>query len=243
MKMDNSMKFRIALGLCAVLGVGFVSVRAADTPAQAAARSALIQKLNQSVDSPSQPLPATNTLSETVVEQPAKSAATVTEMVPAKAMTPQTASVTTTPVAPPVAVTPAAVVSPVAASPAPVAPAVAPVAVSPAAVAPTRSFLLLSLLFLSLLLVLLLIMALLMMKLRTLKLLLLKHPAILATGKLQPAAAPATPMPTPAPVATKRPVQRRKRVHQQNGAESNGAPPKNGWANAKEERRESRIKG
>ncbi len=231
------MKIRIALGLCAVLGADFISVRAGDTAAQAAARSALIQKLNQSDVSPSQPLPATNTLSEAMVEQPAQSATTATETVPAKAVTLQTDPMATTPVAAPVAVTPVAVVSPVAAIPATVAPAVAPVAVSPAAVAPTRSFLLLSLLFLSLLLVLLLIMALLMMKLRTLKLLLLKHPAILATGKLQPAAAPATPMPTPAPVATKRPVQRRKRVHQQNGAESNGHPPKNGWAVAKEERK------
>ena len=182
------MKIRIALGLCAVLGADFISVRAADTAAQAAARSALIQKLNQPDDSPSQPLPATNTLSEAMVEQPAQSATTATETVPAKAVTLQTDPMATTPVAAPVAVTPVAVVSPVAAIPATVAPAVAPVAVSPAAVAPTRSFLLLSLLFLSLLLVLLLIMALLMMKLRTLKLLLLKHPAILATGKIQPAA-------------------------------------------------------
>ena len=48
MKMDNFMKIRIALGLCVVLGAGFISVRAADTPAQAAARAALEQKLNQS---------------------------------------------------------------------------------------------------------------------------------------------------------------------------------------------------
>jgi hypothetical protein len=231
MKMDNSMKIRIALGLCFVLGASFISVRAADTPAQAAARVALIQKLNQSDNSPSQPLTATNTLSVAVVEQPAKSATSATETVPAKAVTPQTDPVAITPVAAPVAVTPAAVVAPVAASPAPVAPAVAPVAVSPAAVAPTRSFLILSLLFMSLLLISLLILSLLLLKLRQLKLLLLKHPAVVAPAvvvpnEIQPAAASATPKPDPAPAATKRPVQRRKRVRQLNGAGSDVNLPK-----------------
>ncbi len=41
------MKTRIILGLCVVLGVGCISVRAADNPAQAAARAALEQKLNE----------------------------------------------------------------------------------------------------------------------------------------------------------------------------------------------------
>ena len=219
------MKIRVALVLCVVLGAGFISIRAADTPAQAAARSALIQKLNQSDNSPSQPLPATNTLSEAVVEQPAKSAATVTEMVPAKAMTPQTAPVATTPVAPPPVVTPAVV------SPAVVAPAaVAPASVSPA-VAPTRSFLILSLLFLSMLLIVLLIMLFLLLKLRQLKLLLLKHSAVVVSpvvvpSEIQPAAAAATPKPAPVPAATKRPVQRRKRVRQLNGTGSNVNLPK-----------------
>ena len=108
-KMENFMKNRIALGLCVVLSAGFISVRAADTPAQAAARVALEQKLNHPDDSPTQSLPATNTLSEAAVEQPAKSAATVAETVPEKAVTPQTAPVATTPVAAPAAVSPAAV--------------------------------------------------------------------------------------------------------------------------------------
>jgi hypothetical protein len=40
-------KTRIVLGLCVLLGAGFISVRAADNPAQAAARAALMQKLNK----------------------------------------------------------------------------------------------------------------------------------------------------------------------------------------------------
>ena len=193
--MENSMKIRVFLGLCVVLGAGFISVCAADTPAQAAARAALEQMLNQPDNSPTRSLPATNTLSKAVVEQPAIPATTATGTVPEKAATLQITQLATTPVAAPAAV------SPVAAAPA----AVSPAPVAPAAISPTTPFLLLSLLFLSLLLVLLLIMALLMLKLRTLKLMLLKHPAILATGKLQPAAAPATPRPAPAPVAAKRP--------------------------------------
>jgi hypothetical protein len=228
MKMDNSMKIRVFLGLCVVLGAGFISVRAADTPAQAAARAALEQMLNRPDDSQTQSLPATNTLSKAVVEQRGKPATSVTETILAKAVTPQTAPVATTPV--PVPATVGSV-------------AVAPAAVSRAAVSPTTPFLLLSLLFLSLLLILLLIMSLLMLKLRALKLLLLKHPAIVASGKLQHAGAPATHKPTPSPVAAKRPVLRRKRVHQQNGAESNGNLTKIDWATAKAERRESRIKG
>ena len=41
------MKTRIVLGLCILLGAGFISARAADNPAQAAARAALLQKLNE----------------------------------------------------------------------------------------------------------------------------------------------------------------------------------------------------
>ena len=225
MKMGNSMKIRVALGLCVVLGAGFISVRAADTPAQAAARAALEQMLAQPDNSQVRSLPATNTLSKAAVEQPAISAAIVTETVPEKAVAPQIAPVVTTPVTASAAVSPAPVT----------AAAVSPLAATPAPVASTKPFLLLSLLFLSLLLVLLLIMALLMMKLRQLKLLLLKHPAIVAAGKIKPSTP--TPRPAPAPVAAKRPVQRRKRVHQQNGAESNGYPPKTDWANTKEERK------
>jgi hypothetical protein len=248
MKMDNFMKIRIALGLCVVLGAGFFSVRAADTPAQAAARVALEQKLNHPDDSPTQSLPATNTLSQTVVEQPGKSATNVTEIVPEKAVTPQTAPVATTPVAAPVAVSPAAA-APAAIAPATVShAAVAPASVAPVAVAPTMSFPIMALLILSPLLVSLVIMSVLLLKLRQLKLLLLKHPAIVAPAvvapsEIQPAAASAMPKPTLAPAATKRPVQRRKRVRQQNGAESDVNLPKTEWETGKSERRESQIKG
>jgi len=88
--MDNFMKIRVALGLCVVLGAGFFSVRAADTPAQAAARVALEQMLNPPDDSQTPSLPATNTLSEAMVEQPGESVTTVSETVPEKAVTPQT---------------------------------------------------------------------------------------------------------------------------------------------------------
>jgi len=182
MKMDSFMKIRIALGLCVVLGAGFISIRAADNPAQAAARVALERMLNPPDDSPTPSLPATNTLSETLVEQPGKSAANVTETVPEKAVTPQTAPVATTPVAAPAAVSPAAV-APVVASPAPVAPAAAP----------AMPFLMLWGLLLSLLLISFVIMSILLLKLRALKLLLLKHPAVMASSKIQPAAAKASP--------------------------------------------------
>ena len=41
------MKTIILVGLCVTLGASFVSVRAGDTPVQAAARAALLQKLNE----------------------------------------------------------------------------------------------------------------------------------------------------------------------------------------------------
>jgi hypothetical protein len=182
MKMDNFMKIRVALGLCVALGAGLISIRAADTPAQAAARVALERMLNTSDNSQIQSLPATNTLSEAVVEQPGKPAAIVTETLPEKAVTPQAAPVATTPVAAPSAVTPAAVV-PVAANSAPVAPAAAP----------AMPFLMLWGLLLSFLLISFVIMSILLLKLRQVKLLLLKHPAVVAPGEIQPAAAKASP--------------------------------------------------
>jgi hypothetical protein len=186
MKMDNFIKTRVALGLCVVLGTGFISVRAADTPAQAAARVALEQKLNQPDDSPTPSLPASNLPSEAMVVQPGDFATNVAETVPVKAVTPQTAPVATTPVAAPVAVTPAAV-APAAVSPAAAAP------VAAAAIAPAMSHLTLLLLILSPLLVSIVIMSLLLLKLRQLKLLLLKHPAVVAPSEIQPAAAKASP--------------------------------------------------
>jgi hypothetical protein len=206
MKMDNFRKIRIALGLCIALSAGFISVRAADNPAQAAARVALERILNSSDDSQAKSLPATNTLSEAAVEQPVKSAANVTEIAPEKAVTPQIALVATTPVAAPVADAPAAV-APAAVSPV----AVAPVAAASAPVAPTAApampFLMLWGLLLSLLVISFVIMSLLLLRLRQVKLLLLKHSNVMASSRIQPAA-----------TATKRPVQQRKQVPH-NGAE------------------------
>jgi hypothetical protein len=44
---SQHIKTRIVLGLCILLGAGFISARAADNPAQAAARAALLLKLNE----------------------------------------------------------------------------------------------------------------------------------------------------------------------------------------------------
>jgi hypothetical protein len=206
-KMDHFLKIRITLGLCVVLGASFNSVRAADNPAQAAARAALEQKLSQSdAWEPQSLTTATNTPSKAVVEQPGKAATKETGTVSEKAVTPQTAPVATTPVVAPTAVVPAAVVpaaeapaaeapaaeapaaeAPAAVAPAAVAPAaVAPVAVAPVAVAPTMSFPMLSFLLLSLLLLSLLILSLLLLKLRQVKLLLLKHPTVTARAVAAP---------------------------------------------------------
>jgi hypothetical protein len=183
MKMDNFIKIGIVLGLCVVMTTGFISVRAADNPAQAAARVALERVLNPWDNSPAPSLPVTNTLSEAVVEQPGLSDANVAGTVPEIAATPQTTPVATTPVAAPAAVTPA-VVAPVAAGPAPVAPAAAP---------PAVPFLMLWGLLLSLLLISFVIMSILLLKLRQVKLLLLKDHSVAASGKIQPAAANASP--------------------------------------------------
>ena len=151
------MKTTIFVGLCVALGASFISVRANDTPAQAAARAALEQKLNDLSHPQTEPPPATNTPSGAVVVQPGQSATNVTETVPAKAVTPQTAPAATTPVAAPAAAAPplklpplplrplqfpllklrAAATAPAAEVPATAAPAAeAPAAVAPAAEAP-----------------------------------------------------------------------------------------------------------
>ena len=95
---NSFMNIRIFLGLCVVLGAGFISVRAADNPAQAAARVALEQKMNE-LDRLQTPLPVPVTLSKAMLEQPGESAAKETGTVSVKAVTPQTAPVPTTPVA------------------------------------------------------------------------------------------------------------------------------------------------
>jgi hypothetical protein len=142
MEMDNFMKIRILFGLCVALGASFISVRADDNPAQAAARVALEQKLNDLDHPQTQPPPATNTPSGAVVVQPAESATNVTGTVPAKTVTPQTALAATTQVAAPAAATPAAT---------------APAVVARAPVASAMSLLLLSLLLANLVALLILI--------------------------------------------------------------------------------------
>jgi hypothetical protein len=127
----NAMTIRIFLGLCVILGASFISVRAADTPAQAAARVALLQKMNELDNAQTPPPPVLVASSKVVVKQPGKSAANVTGTVAEKTVTPQTTPAPITPMAAPAAVAPAAVAS--------------------VAVAPAMSRLILSLLILSIL--------------------------------------------------------------------------------------------
>ena len=102
----NAMTIRIFLGLCVILGASFISVRAGDTPAQAAARVALLQKMNE-LDNAQTPPPVLVASSKAVVKQPGKSAANVTGTVAEKTVTPQTTPAPITPVAAPAAVAPA----------------------------------------------------------------------------------------------------------------------------------------
>jgi hypothetical protein len=97
----NANPIQLILGLCVVLGVSSLSVRANDNPAQAAARVALEQKMYELDHPQTVPPPAPVTRSEAVVEQPGKSAANATATVSEKAVTPQTAPAPTTPVAAP----------------------------------------------------------------------------------------------------------------------------------------------
>jgi hypothetical protein len=97
----NTNSIQFILGLCVVLGVSAISVRAADNPAQAAARVALEQKMYE-LDHPQTLLPPVRvTRSEVVVKQPVQYAANVTGTVSQKAVTPQTAPAPTTPVTAP----------------------------------------------------------------------------------------------------------------------------------------------
>jgi hypothetical protein len=62
-------------------------------------------------------------------------------------------------------------------------------------------------------------------------------PAFVTPNEIQRAVVAATPKPDPAPTTTKRPVPRRKRVRQPNGAENEVDLPKIEWATAKGERK------
>jgi len=116
----NANPIQCILGLCVVLGVSAISVRAVDNPAQAAARVALEQKMYELDHPQTLPPPVRVTRSEAVVEQPGKSAANAIGTVSEKAVTPQTAPAPTTPKAAPATGAPTTV---------------APAAVAPAAVA------------------------------------------------------------------------------------------------------------
>jgi hypothetical protein len=124
----NANPIQFILGLCVILGVSSISVRAADNPAQAAARVALEQKMYE-LDHALTPPVVSVIRSKAVVGQPGKSAANVTATVSKKAVTPQPALAPTTPATASTAVAPAAVVL---------------TAVAPAAVAPHRLILMLA---------------------------------------------------------------------------------------------------
>jgi hypothetical protein len=117
----NASPIQFILGLCVVLGVSSISVRADDNLAQAAARVALEQKIYE-LDHSQALLAVPVTHSAAVVKQPGKAAASVTGTVSEKVVTPQIALAPATPVAASAAVastdvTPAAV-APAAAAPA-----------------------------------------------------------------------------------------------------------------------------
>lgn len=134
------MKNTILIGMCLALGAGFASVRAADTPVQAAARAALLQKLNK-VDQPQiQPPPEPGTPSVTAAAQPVQAATNVIATVPDQAVPPPTAPVATTREAASAAAALTAPAAPPEAPPAPAAPvSVLPTPVEPATTAPVTT--------------------------------------------------------------------------------------------------------
>jgi hypothetical protein len=96
------MKTRITLGLCVVLGAGSISVRAADNPAQAAARAALEYKMSQPDAWNPQSLTTITALTTPAVaatQPPVQPAGNVTATLSAKAATPQSAAASTSPMA------------------------------------------------------------------------------------------------------------------------------------------------
>lgn len=126
----NANPVQLILGLCVILGVSAISVRANDNPAQAAARVALEQKIFELDHAQTLPPPAPVTRSEAVVNQPGKSVANVTATVSPKTVTPQTALAPKAAVAAPAAIAPTTV-----APTAIVLAGVTPATVAPAAVA------------------------------------------------------------------------------------------------------------
>src|SRR5690349_17113866 len=97
-KLEPFMNIRVSLGLYIVVAASLVSVRAADNPAQAAARAVLEQKLSQPDAWVPQPLtPVTNTAYQSVSKSPAKPATTVAMIAPESTVAPPTAPAASTP--------------------------------------------------------------------------------------------------------------------------------------------------
>jgi hypothetical protein len=69
---SQHIKTRIVLGLCILLGAGFISARADDNLAQAAARAVLLQKLND-LDHPQTSMPPAPALTPTPAPAPVPS--------------------------------------------------------------------------------------------------------------------------------------------------------------------------
>jgi hypothetical protein len=119
-KTGNFMKTGIFVVLCVALVANCISVRADDTPDQAAARAALEEKFYELDHPQARPPPDTNSV--TVTAQPAQSTTNVTNAASATAAPPQTAPAKTIPVAAPATEVPAGV-APAEAAPASTAPA------------------------------------------------------------------------------------------------------------------------
>jgi hypothetical protein len=126
--LNHFMRTKIALSLCIILGAGFSAFGGADNPAQAAARKALEQKLQQPNAWEPQPLTEAASLPSVAMAEPAgKSAAGVARTAAVRTTAPQT-----------VPVSKARAASPIPAAPAVAASAtVEPAAVAPDVVAPT----------------------------------------------------------------------------------------------------------
>jgi hypothetical protein len=155
----NLARIRITLALLVTLMASLISVHAADSLAQAAARVALLQKMYD-LDHPQirQPVPVAPVAA--VVAQSHRAVANMTGTVSVKTATPQTGPTATIPTAAPAPVAPAVAASA----------AVAPTVVASAAVTPAMSSRIVSFLIISLFIVSLLIVSFLLMKLRQLKL-------------------------------------------------------------------------
>ena len=89
------MKAEIFVVLCVALVVGGISVRADDTPDQAAARAALEQQMEELDHAPAQPPPDTNSVA--AVAKPVESATNATGTVTTNAATAETAPATEVP--------------------------------------------------------------------------------------------------------------------------------------------------